>query len=91
MSTTTEKRHELPDEYEMSTSVDGSMAIIREINKIVSWEKMRKLMPAIAKVLTDAGVDFSNARIPSDDELETAIQEAMQEGYLGELYTLLPR
>lgn len=74
--TTTLNDNEAPDE--ISTGLENTMAIAREINKIHRWERYRKLMPAVAKLLTDAGVDFSKATIPSDVEVEAAINTAME-------------
>lgn len=68
--------NEVPDG--ISTSLENTMAIAREINKIHRWERYRKLMPAIAKLLVDAGVDFSKATIPSDAEVEAAISAATE-------------
>ncbi len=64
-----------------ATSLENNIAIMREIRKILFWEKMRKIMPLITRELVKAGVDFSRATIPSDGELETAIDAAMSEEY----------
>lgn len=67
-----------PAELMIATSVESSRAIMREIDKIHRWQMYRKLMPAIAKVLMDAGVDFSRATIPSEAEVEASIEQAMR-------------
>jgi hypothetical protein len=51
-----------PDEIEYSTSVEGNLAIMREINKITFLERMKPLMTEVAKELVRAGVDFSKVK-----------------------------
>ncbi len=53
---------ELPDELNYTTSPEFNMAIMRAMGEIRFMEKMRLLMPMVAKELTDAGVDFSTAK-----------------------------
>lgn len=61
-----------------ATNHEANIAILREISKIRFWEQMRKLMPMIARELTAAGVDFSRVTIPTDQQVEMLIQEAMK-------------
>lgn len=67
-----------PDNLDYCTSLESSVAIMREIDKIYRWEHYRKLMPMITKMLVDAGVDFSRATIPSEADVEKAITVAME-------------
>lgn len=73
---------DLPEELGISTNLDHSLAIMREINRIIFWEKLRTVMPMIHQCLVDAGVDFSKAKIPTEAEVERSIKDAMREGYL---------
>jgi len=67
-----------PEELMYATSYEANLAIMREISKIRFWERMRKLMPMLARELAAAGVDFSRATIPTDAQVEAAITEAMR-------------
>lgn len=70
-----------PDDLLISTSVTNSVLIMREIDKIHFWERMGKLMPQLLKVLIDAGADFSKCAIPTEADVEAAIQAAMEEDF----------
>lgn len=70
-----------PDELSYSTSVENSRLIMREIDKIHRWGQLRLLMPQLLKVIIDAGADFSKCTIPSEIEVEAAIQTAMTEDF----------
>lgn len=66
------------DDYEYTTSVEGNIAIMREIAKIRLRERLPRIMAGVAQHLMDAGVDFSKARIgeaPITDEEWDAIYE----------------
>lgn len=52
-----------PDEFNYTTSAEANMAIVREINEIIFMEKMKRLMPLVAKELIRAGVDFSKVKL----------------------------
>ena len=54
-------KQEKHDDLEYSTSVEANIAILREMERIHFREKMRCLMPMVARQLADAGVDFSEA------------------------------
>lgn len=47
------------DELEYTTSVEGSIAIMREISRIRFRERLQTVIPLVAKDLVAAGVDFS--------------------------------
>ena len=52
------------DGYEYSTNVESSIALMRAIDRIHFREhKLPLIIDAIAKSLTDAGVDFSKAKL----------------------------
>lgn len=67
-----------PEELMYATNHEANIAILREISKIRFWDHMRELMPMIACELAAAGVDFSRARIPTDQQVESLIREAMK-------------
>lgn len=67
-----------PEEFMYATNHEANLAIMREISKIRFWERMRELMPLIARELSAAGVDFSRARFPTEAEVEASINEAMK-------------
>lgn len=70
-----------PDDLLISTSVENSILIMREIDKIHFWKRMSVLMPQLLKVLIDAGADFSKCVVPTEAEVEAAIQGAMKENF----------
>lgn len=68
------------DEYGYATSVESSIAIIRAMERIHFREKLRLVMPLLAKELVTAGVDFSkvdygNITEPTDDELDAVYED----------------
>jgi hypothetical protein len=71
-----------PEEADYVTRVDVNLAILREIAKLRFKERLPRIMDGVAKRLMDAGVDFSNARMPEDltitDEEWDAIYEDLR-------------
>ncbi len=49
------------EDYEYVTSVEGNMAILREIAKLRFKERLPLIMARVAEELVAAGVDFSRA------------------------------
>lgn len=43
---------------EAENNFQASILVMKEINKILWWEEMRKLMPLVAKALKRKGVKF---------------------------------
>lgn len=53
-----------PEELQYATSDEGNLAILRALNEITFLDRMRPLMTEVAKILLDAGADFSKCREP---------------------------
>lgn len=54
---------EIPDELNYSTSPEANLQIMREINRLVFFDKLAALAPLVARELVAAGVDFSKAKL----------------------------
>lgn len=68
------------DDLEYVTRVDVNIAILRAIERMAFREKLRQVMPLIAKHLAAAGVDFSKvdfsrATEPTDEELDAVYDD----------------
>lgn len=44
--------------YDYETNAQNNILVMMEINKILWWEEMKKLMPMVAQELVKAGVKF---------------------------------
>lgn len=69
------------EEIEYVTRDDVNMAILRSMEKFVFRERLRRIMPLVAKELVRAGVDFSKVDfskvVDATDEEIDAIFEAL--------------
>ena len=57
---------ETPDALDYATSTEANLAIVRALGEIRFAEKMKVLMPLVARELVKAGVDFSKARMTQE-------------------------
>lgn len=53
-----------PEELQYATSDEGNLAILRALNEITFLDRMRPIMTEVAKILIEAGADFSKCREP---------------------------
>ena len=65
--------------YEYVTSVEGNIAILREIAKMRLKERLPRIMEGIARELMAAGVDFSKAGISKTPTLTDEEWDAIYE------------
>lgn len=69
------------DELEYATSVEGNIAILREIAKIRFRERLAIVMPLVAKSLVAAGVDFSKVNFDNLQPVTDAEIDAIYEDF----------
>lgn len=60
---------EVPDELNYETNAESTAAIMKAMNDIIFMDRMRRLMPLVARELARMGVDFSQARLDKVEEV----------------------